>query len=82
MKVANFLLSPKAQLRKADSDIWGDPTVLDMEALPDKFRQKFSELPRGVATLAESDLGKTIAEPHPSWVGVIESAWVRRYGVQ
>ena len=82
MKVANFLLSPKAQLRKADSEIWGDPTVLDMDALPDKFRQKFLELPRGVATLAESDLGKTIAEPHPSWVGVIESAWVRRYGVQ
>ena len=82
MQVANFLLSPKAQLRKADSEIWGDPTVLDMDALPDAFRQKFLELPRGVATLAESDLGKTIAEPHPSWVGVIESAWTRRYGVQ
>ena len=82
MRVANFLLSPKAQLRKADSDIWGDPTVLDMDALPDQMRQKFLELPRGVATLAESDLGKTLAEPHPSWVGVIESEWTRRYGVQ
>ena len=24
--VANFLLSPEAQLRKANSEIWGDPT--------------------------------------------------------
>ncbi len=27
--VANFLLSPDAQLRKADPAVWGDPSVLD-----------------------------------------------------
>lgn len=27
--VANFLLSPDAQLRKADPVVWGDPSVLD-----------------------------------------------------
>ncbi len=27
--VANFLLSPEAQLRKADAAVWGDPSVLD-----------------------------------------------------
>src|SRR5262249_10619333 len=30
MVVANFLLSPEAQLRKQDPSIWGDPTVLAM----------------------------------------------------
>ena len=31
---ANFLLSPAAQARKADIEIWGDPTVLDVGRLP------------------------------------------------
>ena len=30
MVVANFLISPLAQLRKLDPQIWGDPTVLAM----------------------------------------------------
>ena len=31
--VADFMLSPEAQLRKADSRVWGDPTVLAMHRL-------------------------------------------------
>ncbi len=37
--VANFLLSPEAQLRKADAAVWGDPSVLDPQRLPDGQRQ-------------------------------------------
>ncbi|MEL2271728.1 hypothetical protein AAER82_27185, partial [Klebsiella pneumoniae] len=36
--VANFLLSPEAQLRKADAAVWGDPSVLDPQRLPDGQR--------------------------------------------
>ena len=28
--LANFMLSPEAQVKKADTAIWGDPTVLSM----------------------------------------------------
>ena len=37
--VANFLLSPDAQLRKADPAVWGDPSVLDPQKLPDGQRE-------------------------------------------
>lgn len=77
--VANFLLSPEAQIHKADTAIWGDPTVLDLSKVSASDQAAFMALPRGVATLSESDLGLTLAEPHPSWVGVIEREWARRY---
>ena len=37
MVVINFLLSPQAQLAKADPDNWGDNTILDMDKLRDNF---------------------------------------------
>ena len=77
--VANFMLSPEAQIRKADSRVWGDPTVLSMTRLTATDKAAFDALPRGVATLSEADLGKTLAEPHPSWMGAIEAAWKARY---
>jgi len=80
MAVANFLLSPEAQARKAHPDIWGEQTVLSMDRLSDADRALFDDLPRGVATLSEADLGKTLPEPHPSWMVRIEEAWLKRYG--
>ncbi|WP_064603255.1 ABC transporter substrate-binding protein [Photobacterium sp. J15] len=63
----NFLLSPEAQARKADSTIWGDPSVLKAEALAKGGTQGFS-------------LFKSIPEPHPSWLTAIELEWQKRYG--
>jgi putative thiamine transport system substrate-binding protein len=77
--VANFLLSPEAQIRKANPEIWGDPTVLSMPKLSAKDAAAFAALPRGMATLSPADLNRTLPEPHPSWVGVIERAWAERY---
>jgi putative thiamine transport system substrate-binding protein len=77
--VANFMLSPEAQVKKADTAIWGDPTVLSMPKLSDAQRMAFTKLPRGIATLSDADLGRTLAEPHPSWVPRLEAAWIRRY---
>ena len=77
--VANFMLSPFAQVKKADPNVWGDPTVLSMPKLTDAQRIAFANLPRGIATLSDDDLGRTLAEPHPSWVPRLESAWIKRY---
>jgi len=76
--VANFLLSPAAQARKADIDVWGDPTVLDVARLPVAERARFSSAPRA------GQLARSVAalpEPHASWVDALEKEWVHRYGV-
>ena len=77
--VANFMLSPEAQLKKADPNIWGDPTVLSINKLSDEQRIAFNKIPRGIATLSDADLSRTLAEPHPSWVPRLEAAWIKRY---
>ncbi len=80
MVVANFLLSPEAQLRKEDPQVWGDPTVLSMDRLDEADRQAFAALPRGIATLSPEALGRPQLEPHASWTGALESEWLTRYG--
>ncbi|MCB8837256.1 ABC transporter substrate-binding protein [Aurantimonas sp. VKM B-3413] len=80
MVVANFLLSPEAQLRKEDPRHWGDPTVLAMDKLPEADRDAFAELDRGAATLPPSELGPVLPEPDASWMTRIETEWKTRYG--
>lgn len=74
--VANFLISPAAQARKADIRQWGDPTVLNVATLPPADRALFSAnaMPGQVATTAP-----TLPEPHASWVDALEKAWAQRY---
>lgn len=78
--VADFLLSPEAQLRKEDPSHWGDPTVLDMAKLPQPERAAFEGLDLGPATLQASELGPVLSEPHPSWMTRLEAEWMKRYG--
>ena len=75
--VANFLLSPEAQARKAELKIWGDPTVLDMDKLTPAQRALFKG---GDAPGSVQQPARTIPEPHGSWVPLIEAAWLERYG--
>lgn len=77
--VANFLMSPEAQARKANTEIWGDPTVLAMDKLTPADRALFEQLPQGVATLSADELGAVLREPDPSWVSALERAWQQRY---
>lgn len=62
----NFLLSPEAQSRKGNIDIWGDPSVLKAEFLS------------GSAKAHEAF--KSVPETHPSWQNAIEKEWLQRYG--
>ncbi|MEM6512999.1 MAG: ABC transporter substrate-binding protein [Pseudomonadota bacterium] len=75
--VANFLASPEAQARKADEAVWGDPTVLDLDALAAPERRLFDALASGSATPAPAD--RYLVEPEPSWTTRLEQAWVARY---
>lgn len=75
--VANFLLTARAQARKADITVWGDPTVLDMARLSPQERAEFpaQALPGQVTAPAP-----TLPEPHATWVDPVEKEWIRRYG--
>ena len=79
--LADFLISPEAQVRKQDPKVWGDPTVLAIDKLPADAQASFAELDLGVATLRPDELGPAIDEPHPSWMERLEAEWKRRYGV-
>ena len=62
----NFLLSSEAQSRKGDLTIWGDPTVLEKQHV--------------TGTAKNTNLFKSIPEPHPSWQSALEQEWQKRYG--
>ena len=82
MVVANALLSPEAQLRAQDPDVLGYGTVLDMAKLSEEQAAAFSDLDLGIATLAPSDLGEALPEPHASWSAAVEAGWLARFGAQ
>ncbi len=75
--VANFLLSPEAQARKADISVWGDPTVLDLARLSPADARLF-DTTKGGDPLRYP--GPAIPEPDASFVPLIEKAWLARYG--
>ena len=73
--VANFLLSPQAQIRKADPAVWGDPSVLDSKKLsPDDAKKLSAHTTDG--------LPEMLPEPHAAWVDALEQEWLRRYGTR
>ncbi len=56
MVVADFLLSPEAQLRKQDPAIWGDGTVLAVDRLPEDWPLRFTELEGSPLALSRDSL--------------------------
>lgn len=80
--VADFLMSPEAQIEKQKPDVWGDFTVLDLGKLDDGARAKFDAIDLGAATLGPDALGAALPEPHPSWMTKLEEAWTARYGAR
>lgn len=74
--VANFLLSPEAQLSKNMPANWGDFTVLDLGRLSAEDRQKFQTLDLGAATLPLAELGRVAVPEIPSeYLEHLEKDW-------
>jgi putative thiamine transport system substrate-binding protein len=74
---ANFLLSAEAQAKKNDLKTWGDPTVLAVSKLSgDDAKMFMADAVPGSVSLP----GPAVLEPHASWVGALEKAWLARYG--
>ncbi len=79
MIVANFLLSPDAQARKANPEFWGDPTVLNLDSVNDEQRKAFNDIDLGVWALPIGSRA-VLPEPHASWAEALETEWIERYG--
>ncbi len=75
--VANFLISPLAQIQKADEARWGDPSVLDPNLLTAEQLSVFERLHQGGATAPLPK--RRVPEPHPGWSAALERAWLARY---
>lgn len=82
MVLANFLLSPEAQAYAYDPAVTGSATTLNLKLLSAEQRQLFERIDQGPSMLTPEQLGKTIREPHPDWVGALERAWLERYGAR
>ncbi|WP_171039017.1 ABC transporter substrate-binding protein [Pseudoalteromonas sp. S1727] len=80
--VANFMLSVNAQAKKQHPEIWGDNTVLDLATLHPEQAAQFQLSNPHPSSLAPNHHSPALAEPHPSWVKVIEQQWLARYGAQ
>ena len=76
MVVANFLLSPAAQLSKAQPENWGDLPVLDPALLPVDLQADFAAIPRGTATLSTEELAASrLPELQAPWLTAFEQGW-------
>jgi putative spermidine/putrescine transport system substrate-binding protein len=75
--VTNFLLSPQAQLNKADPSQWGDLPIVDYSLLSPQEKQNFDSLDLGVATLPIGVLGPNGVPEIPSaYVELLEKGWI------
>jgi putative spermidine/putrescine transport system substrate-binding protein len=81
MVVADFLLSPEAQLRKLDPEVWADGTVLDVSRLTTEWRDRFTALEQETQGIPRDSL-RRYARPEvaPAYHERLQAdwrAWVR-----
>lgn len=76
--LANFLLSPEAQLEKQRGDVWGDGTVLHVTTLPEPWPERFAAVARDAAALP-SDVLASHAQPevNPQYHAHLLDDWRR-----
>ncbi|EGJ48444.1 ABC transporter substrate-binding protein [Desulfocurvibacter africanus] len=78
MVVADFLLSPEAQLSKFDPANWGDFPAVEASRLPQEWRERFAAVDLGQATLSPEALAAAaVPEIPPDWLAALETSWER-----
>lgn len=79
--IANLLLSPAAQLDKANPEIWGQTTVLQHELLSSAQQAGFKALPRHPSVVANEELARaSLPELQADWIIAIEKGWRENVG--
>jgi putative spermidine/putrescine transport system substrate-binding protein len=79
MVVANFLLSPEAQLEKQRATVWADGTVLRWRDLPAPWPARFDSVARD-PRLVPADTLRRYAQPEVAWQfhARLQADWRRR----
>lgn len=76
MVVADFLLSPEAQIKKLDPAVWGDGMVLDSSRFSGKERELFESLKAQYDTIPYEALSQNpVSEVYSDHVDPIERSW-------
>jgi len=73
--LANLLLDPAQQARKADPRVLGNPTVLDLGRLDATQRRVFARVPERSRRYVPRDLGRLSAELAAGRVAPLERRW-------
>ncbi len=77
----NLLLSPEAQLRKADPAIWGAAPGIDIDRTPPEIQAAFAALPRHPSVISPQDLAQAaLPELQADWISAIEKGWIEKVG--
>jgi putative spermidine/putrescine transport system substrate-binding protein len=75
--VTNFLLSPEAQISKANPKNWGDLPIMDYAKLNSPWKEQVDEIELGEATLPLAVLGlNSVPEIPSAYVELLEKGWV------
>jgi putative spermidine/putrescine transport system substrate-binding protein len=78
MVLANFLMSPEAQLSKFKPENWGDMPALEVSKLEAAERKAFAEVDLGEATLDTDTLSAAaVPEIRPEYLELLEKDWDR-----
>jgi len=76
MTVANFLLSPEAQLAKFDPKNWGDFPAIEVSMLPQKEQAEFRAVDLGKATVSLEKLSlQAVPEIPAQYLEALEKDW-------
>ena len=76
MVLADFLMSPEAQLSKFDPKNWGDFPALDMKRLTADQKAAFDRVDLGAATLSPAVLaGAAVPEIPSEYLEALERDW-------
>ncbi|MFD2922798.1 ABC transporter substrate-binding protein [Halobacillus naozhouensis] len=77
MATINFMLSPNAQITKANPKIWGAQMAIDPNKLSEKHQKRLSALDLGKATLPAEVLAEHRVPEIPSdYVEYLEKGWL------
>lgn len=79
LALANFLLSPDAQLSKYEPVNWGDLMALDLTKLESETITTLESIDQGIATLSSEELqSHSLPEIASGYIPVIEELWKER----
>jgi putative spermidine/putrescine transport system substrate-binding protein len=83
MVVADFLLSPEAQLEKQKPEVWADGTVLARSRLPAEWRARFDSVARAANAVPADTLARYARpEVHPRYSERLLADWRARVRAQ